>query len=187
MDDAPANDPATVRRVSRDGGNQGATEDTRTRAEGDARGGASLLCPSAPPEMADSVVFGVVGGTYEQPRVAYLKVPQPVTEEVLALARPIAPGEVFRFAAPCATSACRHFHGGRCSLATRVVELLPVAVEGLPPCRIRPSCRWFRQEGIAACFRCPQVVTKIRNPSERLRQVEDRSTDTSSPSRPGDA
>ncbi|NCS45084.1 MAG: nitrogen fixation protein, partial [Microcystis aeruginosa BS11-05] len=36
----------------------------------------------------------------------------------------------------------------------------------LPPCRIRQNCRWWLQEGKAACLRCPQVVTDNYNPSE---------------------
>ena len=39
-------------------------------------------------------------------------------------------------------------------------------VGALPRCAIRPTCRWFRQEGREACLRCPQVATELRNPSE---------------------
>jgi hypothetical protein len=41
-------------------------------------------------------------------------------------------------------------------------------VESLPACRIRPDCRWFVQEGRAACLRCPQIVTYSVNPTEEL-------------------
>jgi hypothetical protein len=131
----------------------------------------SPLCPSAPPEMDRSVVFGVVGGTVEEPRLAYLKEPQPVTDDVLALSGPVEPTEIFRFAAPCAGSACSHFDGVHCRLAKRVTQLLPAAVEKLPPCRLRPKCRWWQQEGKDACLRCPMVVTNVKRPSVRLRQV----------------
>jgi len=47
------------------------------------------------------MVFGVVGGTAEAPRVAWLERPVPVTEELLALAGPVPPAQVMRFAAPC--------------------------------------------------------------------------------------
>jgi hypothetical protein len=131
------------------------------------------LCPSAQPEMEDAVAFGVVGGTAEEPRLAYLNEPQPVTEELLHLSDPAKPTEVFRFAAPCAGSACQHFDGADCRLAKRVVKLLDTAVDALPPCRLRPRCRWWRQEGKAACLRCPMVVTEVHHPSERLRQTAD--------------
>jgi hypothetical protein len=129
------------------------------------------LCPSAQPGMAGCVVFGVVGGTVEAPRVGYLDMPQPVTGELLALAQPVQPARVFRFAAPCACSGCDHFSGSDCRLAARIVELLPAVVGSLPPCSLRPSCRWWRQEGKAACLRCPQVVTQVNHPSEQLRRA----------------
>ncbi|MGH2599294.1 MAG: nitrogen fixation protein, partial [Dehalococcoidia bacterium] len=112
------------------------------------------LCPSARPEMDGAVIFGVVGGTAQEPRVAHLAQPLPVTDELLALVEPASPLAVFRTAAPCAASACLHFAAGRCRLATRIVEQLPEAVDGLPACRIRPDCRWWQQEGPAACHRC---------------------------------
>src|SRR4051794_35165032 len=112
------------------------------------------LCPSAQPEMEGSVVFGVADG----PRVSYLAAPIATSVEVLALAGPVPPTEVFRFAAPCAPGGCRHFDGAACRLAERIVQLLPPAVAGVPPCPIRPDCRWWQQEGKAACLRCPTIV-----------------------------
>ena len=132
---------------------------------------AKPLCPSAQPEMAGSVVFGVVSGTVEEPRLAHLVEPQPVTDELLALSDPVKATEIFRFAAPCAGNACQHFDGSNCRLAKKIVQLLPEVVAGLPPCRLRPNCRWWQQEGKAACMRCPQVVTENYSPSEQLRQA----------------
>jgi hypothetical protein len=131
------------------------------------------LCPSARPEMEGAVVFGVVGGTAREPRVAHLVRPLPVTDELLALAEPASPLAVFRTAAPCAAGACLHFAAGRCRLAARIADELPEAVDRLPACRIRPSCRWWLQEGPAACLRCPLVVTETANPTEQLRHAAD--------------
>lgn len=117
------------------------------------------FCPSAQPDWEGSVVLGVVLGTAEAPRLAHLEVLQPVTEDLMALARPVTPTEVFRIAAPCAGRGCIHFDGADCRLVERLVTLLPPVVEALPPCALRPSCRWWQQEGKAACLRCPQVVT----------------------------
>src|SRR6266436_4777410 len=61
------------------------------------------------------------------------------------------------------SSGC-HFDGTDCPLATRLVQLIPAVVESLPACRIRPHCRWFLQEGSAACRVCPQVVTYCVDP-----------------------
>jgi hypothetical protein len=134
---------------------------------------ASPLCPSARPEMAGAVIFGVVGGTAQEPRVAHLVQPLPVTDELLTLAAPASPLQVFRTAAPCAASACAHFAENRCRLVSRIVDELPEAVEGLPACRIRPDCRWWQQEGKAACLRCPLIVTENVNPSAQLRHATD--------------
>src|SRR5689334_14363132 len=98
-----------------------------------------LQCPSARPEMADSVIFGVVGGTSDEPRVGYLAQQQRADRELLALAAPLKPTEVFRTAAPCAERGCKHFDGANCRLAERIVQMLPAVVAGLPSCRLRPD------------------------------------------------
>jgi hypothetical protein len=133
----------------------------------------SLLCPSARPEMQDSIVFGVIVGTSEEPRLAHLIKPKAVTDELLALAHPVEPTEIFRFAATCAEVDCQHFDGAKCRLATRIVENLSTVSAELPPCSIRSSCRWWKQEGKEACMRCPQIVTETYSPSDRLRQATD--------------
>jgi hypothetical protein len=64
-----------------------------------------------------------------------------------------------------------HFRESRCRLATQIVKLLPTVVEKIPTCTIRPKCRWWLQEGKAACLRCAQVVTDNYNPSNEMRVV----------------
>jgi hypothetical protein len=118
--------------------------------------------------MAGAMAFGVIGGSAEEPRVAWIARPVLVTADLLALTGPLPPTQVLRIAAPCQENACCHFDGTDCRLATRLVQLLPAVAESLPPCRIRPECRWFIQEGKAACQRCPQVVTYSVNPTEEL-------------------
>lgn len=129
------------------------------------------LCPSGRAEAPDAVVFGVVGGTVEKPEVSYLKELLPVTEEINNLSGAVKPTEMFRIASSCAASSCQHFDGSNCRLAMRVVEQLPSVVESLPPCHIRSHCRWWQQEGKAACMRCPQVITDNYNPSDLEKQV----------------
>ncbi|MFK0732896.1 MAG: nitrogen fixation protein [Gloeotrichia echinulata IR180] len=131
----------------------------------------TTLCPSARPESENSVVFGIIGGTVAEPRVAYLKQPLPITDELIAKASPITPTEIFRMATPCAAKACLHFDGQDCRLAKQIAEKLPAVAEELPPCSIRRDCRWWNQEGKAACMRCPQVITDNYNPSELAIQV----------------
>lgn len=131
------------------------------------------LCPSAQPNMEESVVFGIVTGTADQPRLTHLAKPQPVTDELLALSGPVNPTEIFRFAAPCAGNACQHFDGSNCRLVSRIIEGLSVVTEQLPACKIRPTCRWWQQEGKAACLRCPQIVTENYAPSEQFVHATD--------------
>jgi hypothetical protein len=130
-----------------------------------------LMCPSAQPDMAAARVLGVVGGTAEAAQVAYVNEHLPVSNELLAAAAPLKPTEVFRFAAHCEGKACRHFDGTNCNLATRIVQILPAVVDALPACLIRPTCRWYQQEGRDACMRCPQVVTESYEPSEDFKRA----------------
>ena len=115
--------------------------------------------------------MGVVSGREDEPRVAYLNESVAVTPELLALAGPVKPTEVFRFAAYCEEAQCSHFDGKDCNLATRIVQILPAVVDSLPPCLIRAECRWYLQEGRPACFRCPQVVTQNSSPSDPMRRA----------------
>ncbi len=104
-------------------------------------------------------MFGVVGGTVAAPQVGYLSEPMSVNEDILALSGSVESTEIFRMASTCAGHGCQHFDGSHCRLAMRIVEQLSPVVEALPACQIRPHCRWWQQEGKAACQRCPQVVT----------------------------
>jgi len=124
-----------------------------------------LSCPSAQPDMEDAEIFGVVAGTPEEPRLAYLKKSAQVDEAMLRSLGPLDPTQVFRYTGRCENSRCAQFANGRCSLGRLIVERLPEVVDSLPSCRIRATCRWFAEEGEAACLRCPQVVTLV--PPER--------------------
>jgi len=135
----------------------------------------SSLCPSAQPDWAGAQVFAVVGGSVVEPQAAYLTEPEPVSEGLLAMAGPVDPAEVFRFAAPCVTKACQHFddQGSSCRLVSKTVQMAPIVVHVLPRCGIRRDCRWWQEGGVAACQRCPQVVTLDYAPSSVARVVAD--------------
>jgi len=131
----------------------------------------ALKCPSAQPGMSDVAVLGIVSREGDTPQLAYIDEPIPATPEILALAAPAATAEVFRLSARCEEKKCTHFDGARCQLAVRIKHLMPEVTATLPPCNIRRECRWFRQEGRAACLRCPQIVTGNPDADERLRDV----------------
>lgn len=138
----------------------------------------SKLCPSAQPGMDNCRILGVVQLGFQPevqqqpaPRVVYLNELLPATEQVLALSAPLKPTEVFRLAATCAEHKCPHFDGADCRLATRIVQILPAVVDALPACTIRKDCRWFSQEGGAACQRCPEITTVSYDLSSTAREV----------------
>jgi len=128
-------------------------------------------CPSAQATTDGARIFGVMTGTPEAHRVGYLTEALPVSEKLLALAGSAKPTQVFRIAAPCANGGCKHFRDNTCNLARRIVEGVPAVVNALPACQIRSTCRWFRQEGKEACFRCPQVMTDKSNASDYEKQI----------------
>lgn len=128
-------------------------------------------CPSSQPEVEGAAVFAIIEGSSAEPRAAYLDRLVPLTPEIVAGTASIHPAEVFRLSAPCAAQACRHFDNERCGLVNRLVQLVPSVVSSPPACVLRPSCLWWLQEGIAACLRCPQVVTHMYGATPPLIQA----------------
>ena len=137
--------------------------------------GKEIDCPSAQADADGARMFGVMTGTPEAHRVGYLTEIVPLSKQLLALAGSAKPTQLFRIAAPCAgaSGGCKHFKSHACSLAERIVAGVPAVVNALPACQIRSTCRWFRQEGKEACFRCPQVMTDKSNASDYERQIAD--------------
>jgi hypothetical protein len=123
------------------------------------------------PQAEGAVAFGVVDHTLPVPEVAYLESLVPVDPDLLAMAQPLRPTEIFRFTAPCQMEACSHWSGEECKLAERVVRLVPAVTASLPRCHIRARCRWYAQVGRIACGRCPTVVTQNEAPSDAMREA----------------
>jgi len=121
--------------------------------------------------MDNCRVLGVVERDGPTPRLVYLNEFLPATDEVLALSAPLKPTEVYRLSATCAEHKCPHFDGADCQLAKRIVQILPAVVDALPLCTIRKDCRWFSQEGGAACRRCPEITTVSYALSPTTREV----------------
>jgi hypothetical protein len=137
------------------------------------RASKSLMCPSADTEMSGSVIFGIVVGTPEAPHVVHLDRVKPIPPELLALDSPVNPAEIFRIAATCIENGCAHFDGTKCRLTARIIDGLPTVTDRLPACAIRATCRWWYQEGAAACMRCQKVVRDNYVASEELIQAID--------------
>ncbi len=132
---------------------------------------APALCPSAQPDIEGALAFGVVDHGTAGPDVVWIEHPVAVTPELLEMTGTVSPTQVFRFAAKCQESACSHFDGADCGLVTRLVAKLDPVAAKPPPCFIRPDCRWYRQEGVSACQRCPQIVTEYAEPSAVLAEA----------------
>jgi hypothetical protein len=119
------------------------------------------LCPSYTCAEGAALI-GIIGS---EGRVQYLGTPLTVDRRFVAEAtegRP--PEQRFRFAAPCAKTACAHWADAEC----KVVELALAASakladdsggvpDALPACAIRSECRWFAQRGRDACDVCPSI------------------------------
>ena len=137
----------------------------------DAPAPSRFSCPSAQPDQAEARVIGVVSGTADAPRIAYLKAEAVVPAAEVSMQGDLSVSEVFRLAARCEEHRCSQFADGRCSLGERIVQGTDAVVDALPPCTIRASCRWFAEQGEPACLRCPQVVTLIPLGRDKLRRA----------------
>lgn len=128
-------------------------------------------CPSAPASNPDNQVFGVILGEAKDPRVAYLAKGVALDAKRAVDRLDVDPGHVFRFAGKCANGGCAQFSDGGCRLGRDITAMLEPVVDTAPPCMIRSTCRWFAENGVAACMRCPQVTTHVLPGDRRLHAV----------------
>jgi hypothetical protein len=137
--------------------------------------GAGVYCPSSAPGVDGAIILGVVGGTPDEPRIRYLSRPAPVDSAVLAALDGVDPAEVVRVAAPCSQQRCSHFRDNSCTLVSKIVRAVPepAGAHQVPPCHLRSRCRWWSQEGVAACRRCPVILTRDIRPSEEIELASD--------------
>jgi len=119
-------------------------------------------CPSAVGQVGSNLL-GVVNpnGT-----VGFFGAPIEITPEFLEDAGDSESLERrFRFSSKCVQSGCKQWTGKECGVIKAVLALETIpANNDLPDCSIRKTCRWFSQEGAAACNGCRYVVTNISEP-----------------------
>lgn len=118
-----------------------------------------LLCPSSTCHEG-AVVIGLLGA---DGRLGYLRPAIPVDGRfVVSSPQHGDPESRFRFADNCARDACEHWSGKHCGLVEQLINSPRAHIlehaHDLPRCDIRASCRWFAQDGRAACTVCPAVV-----------------------------
>jgi hypothetical protein len=130
--------------------------------DGDA---SALMCPSSRCEPGSSLI-AILG---DEGRLAHVTPALPVDAAFVESARRHGSPEArMRFASPCLQAGCAQWTGSSCGIIEKVVAA-EVGPQGgrLPRCAIRPSCRWYAQEGAAACRACPLVVTDAREDAAR--------------------
>ena len=136
-----------------------------------------LDCPSAQPDMEGARPFGVISGTPEETRVAFFRKSAADSFDWRAHFGTSDATRLFRFGARCEESGCAHFGSRACKLGQRINRDLPPVVDALPACLLRPTCRWFAEQGGSVCLRCPQVVTMIPAADTPLNHVATVRTD----------
>ena len=129
--------------------------------------GRPLQCPAAPQHWPGAVIFAVFADGQTVPVR-----PEPVTPAWLARCAPQTPRQVLRMAATCRQTGCRHWDAeqpgaagdGTCTLVQRVIgAAVPPSDTSarLQPCGIRGTCRWWAQQGPAACRPCHATPTDL--------------------------
>lgn len=118
-------------------------------------------CPSAQPDMTDARPIGLLSGSPTEVRIAFFKKEALDAFDWRARFSGQEATHVLRFGARCEEARCGHFDGHTCQLGRRVNDELEPVVDHLPPCLLRPSCRWHAERGPGVCLRCPQVATMV--------------------------
>ena len=120
------------------------------------------ICPSVTGEAADARIIGHVGAGGV---VAAIPTPIPLTPAMRASLGP-RPERMFRLAGTCSEERCANWQNASCGLIGRMRDLrdpggntdADAAPATLARCGIRQDCRWWLQDGPAACRVCPRVV-----------------------------
>lgn len=116
----------------------------------------SADCPSSG-LVPGARLLGVVD---DDGRVRFLGAPADVPEPLATQLRDDdRASQRLRFTAPCAQAGCSRWQDGGCAIARAIVSPAP---EAAPACSLRPTCRWYQQEGAAACGACAWVRTDNR-------------------------
>jgi hypothetical protein len=131
--------------------------------------GSARICPSGRCQ-AGSALLGILG-----PGGSVIFTPGlPALDEVQAAQFAQKGGSSsFRFSESCQDSRCLNWQNERCEVASAAVIRNDDLPTNLPACGIRARCRWFAQEGRAACGACPMVMRQTRSDAERKHGDDD--------------
>jgi hypothetical protein len=115
----------------------------------------SLWCPSYVAKP-NAELFGVVN---KEGRVHFLKQSIKIDDTFINETKNGRPAdERFRFTGKCVEGGCKHWIIGKekCGLAA-LISQNSKENSIFPNCPIRLKCRWYAQEGTAACNKCSDV------------------------------
>lgn len=124
------------------------------------------ICPSA---KFSKGAF-LIGIRNEKEEMDILDEPIKITEEIFNefKATNTKPEKTLRLANKCIESGCKQWTGEKCGVIDDVLERVEEQYmkDQLPDCAIRPTCRWYSQQGSLACKVCPLVTTYKEDPKE---------------------
>lgn len=114
-----------------------------------------LLCPSY------QCVSGaqLIGIAQANQQIEFIGNPIRIDRQFVKIAQEGRPPETrFRFAKKCGKSICANWAGGHCGLIAELRDNREGLGGELPNCGIRDRCRWYAEQGAAACDICPNIV-----------------------------
>lgn len=113
-----------------------------------------LDCPSMLPDLARAVIAKVVVG---EERLEFVAEEIQVPASLPLAADPESLLRRARFVGSCRAGECGHWTGVSCRLGHAIARVdIPSSIH-ISRCSIRSSCRWYKENGSAACRPCQHV------------------------------
>jgi hypothetical protein len=115
-------------------------------------------CPSSHAKPG-AILLGKVN---ESGTIGYIQTPIEIDEAFIEAAGDMDLERSFRFSSKCVKNGCAQWQDGQCGVIKKVMQFnegFHLQHPALPDCSIRPTCRWYSQEGEKACSYCPYVIT----------------------------
>ncbi len=111
-------------------------------------------CPSAPFKVGHSV-FGIFKGDHLEFTEGLIKIDEEMVLEVEKAE--------YRATMKCVTKGCVNWNGKKCTVPEQMAYFVDPYAQSADyeNCSLRPTCRWFAENGRNACKMCPLIKTKF--------------------------
>lgn len=111
-------------------------------------------CPSAPFKEGLSVFAKI-----ENDHFAFTEDLIKIDKEMLETSS----GTDYRATMKCVTKGCVNWNGNRCTVPQQMAYFIDARTDhdDYSNCGLKPSCRWFAENGVKACQMCPLIRTKF--------------------------